>query len=163
MLPPPRLPGTHPPVRALFPHTTFRHTTRLPPLPHPGPRPALPPSTEDLLPPLTAAWRGSRPRQGELLLSLPRVHHFSFGNVPVLAAGNPASKYRLCSHLLRNLVKLSTLLSPYDSGCPQYCLLCSVRTRGSRRVTEGAAALLPSWPPSVTLRCTRYGLCVDLH
>lgn len=162
MLPPPRLPGTHPPVRALFPHTAFRHTTRAP-LPHPGPRPALPPSTEDLLPPLTAAWRGSRPRQGELLLSLPRVHHFSFGNVPVLAPGNPASKYRLCSHLLRNLVKLSTLLSPCDSACLQYCLLCSVRTRGSRRVTEGAAALLPSSPPSVTLRYTRYGLCVDLH
>lgn len=95
--------------------------------PHP---PFLPPFTEDLRPPVTAAWRGSRPRQGEqLLLSRPRVHHFSFDNVPALVPGNPASKHRLCSHLLRNLVNLSTLLSPCASGCRQYCLLCSVQTR----------------------------------
>lgn len=36
--------------------------------------------------------------------------HFSSGNVPAVAACNPASKHRLCSHLLRNLVKLSALL-----------------------------------------------------
>lgn len=116
--------------RRCSPHTPARprlvssyslppHHPGPPTLPHPNASSSLPPHPEDLCPPVTAAWRGSRPRQGALLLSRPRVHHFGFGNVPVLVRGNPVSKYRLCSHLLRNLVKLSTLLSPYGSACLQ--------------------------------------------
>ena len=125
MLPPTPLPCTRPPVRALFPYTAFRHTT----LPLPPQSPPLPPSlpsleTLDPLPLVTATWRCFRPRQGELLLSRPLLPHFSSSNVPAVVVCNPTSKHRLCSHLLRNLVKLSAPLSPCNSNCLQHYYLC---------------------------------------
>lgn len=95
------------------------------PTPTPVPVPPFSP-TQDPLALVTATWRCSRPRQGELLLSRPLLPHFSFNNVPLLIPCNPASKHRLCSHLLCNLVKLSAPLSPCNSDCLQYYYLCLI-------------------------------------